>query len=93
MELSHASKAATAQRRQHEEDEHLRRGAGSRAGGGAGRRSASFAGANAAQIRSNVGLVVVVVDGQFECSFAVAKTQRVRGRRRKRRGLQHLSFA
>ena len=55
------------------------------------RRRASFPRANAAQICSNVGLVEV--DGQFECSSAVAKTQRVSGRRRKRRGLQHLIFA
>ena len=40
---------------------------------------------------NNVGLALV--DGPFECSFAVAATQGVSGRLRARQGLWHLSFA
>ena len=47
--------------------------------------------ADAAKVCSNVGLAVV--DGAFECSFAVAATQGVRGRLRARQGLRHLLLA
>jgi hypothetical protein len=54
--------------------------------------AASLRRADAAKVCSNVGLVLF--DGVFECSVAVAATQGVRGRLRARQGLRHpLSLA
>ena len=53
--------------------------------------AASFRGADTAKVCNNVGLVVV--DGPFECSFAVAATQGVSGILRARQGLRHLLLA
>ena len=53
--------------------------------------AASFRGADTAKVCNNVGLVVV--DGVFECSFAVAATQGVSGILRARQGLRHLCLA
>ncbi len=53
--------------------------------------AASLRGADTAKVCSSVGLVVV--DGAFECSIAVAATQGVSGILRARQGLRHLSLA
>ena len=53
--------------------------------------AASFRGADTAKVCNNVGLVVV--DGVFECSIAVAATQGVSGILRARQGLRHLFLA
>jgi hypothetical protein len=80
-----SGRSPSAWRRRRRREEEAQRVYGWRGG------AASFRRADTAKVCSNVGFLVV--DGEFECSSAVAATQGVSGRLRARQKLRHLLLA